>query len=341
MPFERLPETVLLIYAELLDHLRQAGTSFDPPASGSFVSKDIRGHTYWYLQKVEAGRKTQKYMGPESSELLQKIESVKENRAVASTDTRRRRQLVSMLIAGGASHEPAVFAAVLQVLAGSFVFRLGGVLVGTHAFACYGNMLGVRFEGQSLRTADIDVAQDSAISIAPREEGAVDLLARLKAIEPKFVAVPELDARDPSTSFRVRGRDLRVDFVTPAAGRRRTRPVSLPHLGVAAQPLDGLDYLIERTTQAAVVGGNGILANVPLPARYALHKIWVAGARPISEHSKSRKDVAQAEQLIAVLLSDHPNDVTEAVNAMKSRPKMWRRIKKDFDRIMARGKTVV
>lgn len=333
MAFERLPETVLVLYAELLDQLRQAETSVALPISGSFVSKSIRGHTYWYLQKVAAGQKTQKYLGPESPELLQKIKAARENRAVVSIDTRRRRELVSMLIAGRASHEPAVFAAVLQVLSDSFVFRLGGVLVGTHAFSCYGNMLGVRFEHQSLRTADIDVAQDSTISVALSEEGAVDLLEKLKAIEPKFVAVPELDARDPSTSFKVRGRDLRVDFVTPATGRRRTKPVPLPHLGVAAQPLDGLDYLIERTTKAAVVGGNGILANVPLPARYALHKMWVAGTRPISEHSKSRKDVAQAEQLMAMLFSDHPNDIADAVQAMKSRPKMWRRIEKDFDRI--------
>lgn len=165
---------------------------------------------------------------------------------------------------------------------------------------CYANMLGVRFEAQSLRTADIDVA------------------------------------RDPSTSFKVRGRDLRVDFLTTTRRGPRRKPVPLPHLNVAAQPLEGLEYLIEKTTKAVVVGGSGILVNVPLPARYALHKLWVAKSRPVSEQTKVRKDVAQAQQLIDVLLMDRAEDMEAAVIAMQSGPKMWKRVQKEFDRLTSR-----
>jgi hypothetical protein len=221
---------------------------------------------------------------------------------------------------------------VLQVLADSFVFRLGGVLVGTQAFMCYANILGVRFEAQTLRTADIDVAENAAISVAVAREGSLDLLERLKSVEPRFAAVPERNPRDPSTSFKVRGRDLRVDFLTTTRRGARKKPVPLPHLNVAAQPLEGLDYLIEKTTKAAVVGGSGILVNVPLPARYALHKLWLAKSRPVSEQTKARKDVAQAEQLIEVLRQDRPEDLETAVMAMKSRPRMWKRVQVDFDR---------
>lgn len=327
----RLPETVQILYAELLDQLRAAEKDFHLPVGGSFVSKTIGGGVYWYLQRNEKGRRTQTYLGRESPELREQIGAAKGQQA----DLKRRRQLVSMLTAGRAASESPTFTAVLEVLADSFVFRLGGVLVGTQAFMCYANMLGVRFEPASLRTADIDVAENARISVAIAREASLDILERLKSIEPRFAAVPELDPRDPSTSLEVRGRDLRVDFLTTSRRGARKKPVPLPHLNVAAEPLEGLDYLMEKTTKAAVVGGGGILVNVPLPARYALHKLWVAGNRAVSEQVKARKDIAQAGQLIEVLLADRPDDVEEAVIAMQSRSKMWTRVRKDFEKLTA------
>ena len=38
------------------------------------------------------------------------------------------------------------------------VFRLDGVLVSTHAFLVLGNILGVRWDGGSIWTQDIDIA---------------------------------------------------------------------------------------------------------------------------------------------------------------------------------------
>ncbi|HUP62518.1 MAG TPA: GSU2403 family nucleotidyltransferase fold protein [Thermoanaerobaculia bacterium] len=325
----RLPETVQVLYAELLDQLRAADTDLHLPIGGSFVSKTIGGGRYWYLQRDEKGHRTQTYLGAETPELLQQISAAKEQQA----DRKRRRQLVAMLTAGGAASESASFTAVLEVLADSFVFRLGGVLVGTQAFMCYANMLGVRFDAESLRTADIDIAESAGISVAVAQEGSLDLLERLKSIEPRFGAVPELDPRDPSTSLKVRGRDLRIDFLTTTRRGTRKKPVPLPHLKVAAQPLEGLDYLIEKTTKAAVVGGSGILVNVPLPGRYALHKLWVAKNRPVSDQTKARKDISQAQQVIEVLLIDRPDDIDEAVTAMRSRPKLWSHVRTELDRI--------
>jgi hypothetical protein len=143
---QRVPETVQVLYAELLDHLRTAENDLHLPVGGSFVSKTIGKGKYWYLQRDERGRRTQTYLGAESPQLLDQIRTAKEQQA----DRKRRRQLVSMLVAGGAAAESATFTAVLQVLADSFVFRLGGVLVGTQAFMCYANMLGVRFAGDTL-----------------------------------------------------------------------------------------------------------------------------------------------------------------------------------------------
>src|SRR5690242_14102436 len=99
---------------------------------------------------METGRKRQRYIGRESPEVLKTIRKASENRRALRSDEQRRRELVAMLAAGGMVREPATVAAVLRILDQAGVFRSGGVLVGTQAFSCYANMLGVRFDGQSL-----------------------------------------------------------------------------------------------------------------------------------------------------------------------------------------------
>jgi hypothetical protein len=329
MAFVRLAETVQSLYAELLDQLRAADAedAVSGP-TGTFVSKQIRTRTYWYLQKSNGATKRQIYLGPESPEVLEKMRTAGDVRQDRVSDETRRRELVAMLAAGGMFREAASVATVLRVLGEASVFRAGGVLVGTQAFSCIANMLGVSFERESLRTADIDVAHDTNIPVGFEERrGEDDLLQRLRASNAAFFAVPGIDSREPSTSFKVRGRDLRIDFLTPNRSRgTRTKPIVLQHLGVAAQPLHGLDYLIEDAVDAALVGGIGIRVNIPSPARYAFHKLWVAGERSVSEAAKSRKDIRQATQLLEVLAEDRPHDVTAAFDAIGERRAMRRAI---------------
>ncbi|MBK5259896.1 MAG: nucleotidyltransferase domain-containing protein [Thermoanaerobaculia bacterium] len=212
---------------------------------------------------------------------------------------------------------------VLRILADASVFRAGGVLVGTQAFTCIANMLGASFEKESLRTADVDVAHDPSIPLGLTEGTEVDMLERLRAQDPAFFALPGIDSREPGTSFKVRGRDLRVDFLTPAMTRSKSsKAVYLPHLRVAAQPLPGLDYVIEGNVDAAVLTGSGVRVNVPSPARFAFHKLWVSGQRPSSETAKAKKDTGQAEQLLHLLVDDRPGDVTSAWAALRSRKRL-------------------
>jgi hypothetical protein len=186
-------------------------------------------------------------------------------------------------------------------------------------------MLGVAFEKESLRTADFDVAHDASIPLGVIESPAAGMLSRLRTEDPAFFEVPGLDPREPSTSFKVRGRDLRVDFLTSASKRTRAmKPVYLRHLGVAAQPLYGLDYVIESSVDAAVIVGSGVRVNVPTPARFAFHKLWVSTERPASEAAKARKDIRQAEQLIGLLVEDRPGDLSSAWEALQSRKTLLR-----------------
>jgi hypothetical protein len=327
MPFERLPESVQTLYAELLDQARGDDVA---PGSGSFVSKEIRGARYWYVQRLEAGRKRQLYLGRETPELLERIRSAQEQREERTADERQRRELVAMLVAGGAARESAAVIQVLGILVQAGVFRHGGVLVGTQAFTCYANVLGVRFEAQSLRTADIDIAQPS-IAVGDLR-AATTMLQELRGADAHFVEVPSFNPGDPSSSFRVRGRDLRVDFLTPAV-RGRTRPVYLPHLGAAADPVAGLDYLLGDVVPAVVIGASGVLVRVPAPARFALHKLWVARQRPVSEQTKARKDLRQAEQLLDVLLEDRPEDIVRGWEALAERAGMRRVVKSGLSKL--------
>ncbi|MBW8873656.1 MAG: nucleotidyltransferase domain-containing protein [Acidobacteria bacterium] len=322
MPFQRLPETVQTLYAELLEQTIQAEAeaALLKAPHGTFVSKAIKGGTYWYLQRMEGDRRRQHYLGRESPTLLAWMKEVREAHARSAADDAQRANLCGMLAAGGAATESTQIVKVLSLLDESGVFRMGGVLVGTQAFVAYGNMLGVRFEKQSLRTQDVDVAQDRAIGIAlSQEAGAVDVKGALTGSGLGFFPVPALDPRRPSTSFKIRGRELRVDFLTPLFGPESHEAIFLPALGVSAHPLRLLDYLIESPAQAVAVGAAGVLVNVPDPARFAFHKLWISDRRPVSEQTKAAKDLRQAGDLLDVLLEDRPADILAAWETLTSK----------------------
>ncbi|MCB9540155.1 MAG: nucleotidyltransferase domain-containing protein [Myxococcales bacterium] len=227
-----------------------------------------------------------------------------------------------MLLAAGLPAPDGAALRVLEVLAQRGVFRAGGVLVGSHAFAAYGPMLGVQWSA-AWQTADVDIASAPDIRIAV--EADADLPAALVEANPRFLPVPGLDPRTPSTSFKVRGRSLRVDVVTPLVGEPGHGPVFSKALNVAAQPVRFLDYLIEAHQPAALVGRSGVLVNVPVPARFAVHELLVAQSRPVSDHAKVRKDLQEAEQLIAVLAEDRPGDLGRAWRAACDRGPGWKK----------------
>ncbi len=71
MPYQRLPETVQTLYAELFEQAVHAQADAAGGGSqGTFVSKTVKGGTYWYAQRMEGDRKRQHYLGRESPVLL-------------------------------------------------------------------------------------------------------------------------------------------------------------------------------------------------------------------------------------------------------------------------------
>lgn len=312
-----LGPAALALYAELLSELVTTDRlERDLRSPGTLVSKRVKGKRYWYVQYVEVGHKQQVYLGPESPELLERLEAIKERWEVARDDAARRARLVSMLQVAGVRVPDTTAARVLEVLANHALFRVGGVLVGSHAFACYGAMLGVSW-AHGWQTADVDVARERAPSLAVAVR--VDLPAVLDASEFDFRPIPGLDPREPATSYSLRGRELTLDILTPETGKPSKGPVWLPSLKMAAHPLRFLDYLIEEPIPAAVVARTGLLVQVPDPARFALHKLLVSQRRPVFQEAKAVKDRDQASQLLQVLLGNRPGDVVRAWEALESR----------------------
>lgn len=312
----RLPAQTHALYAELLERLLAESARQGPGKTpGTFVRKTVKGEDYVYFQFSEpGGRVRQLYLGkagPAMESLIARFKNEKPHDERERADTER---LSAQLRIGGAWTMGPRPARVLKSFAAAGLFETGAVLVGTHAFGVIGNMLGVRWEGAHARTQDLDLA---AVAMTASDASVrFDAPSALERLELGFLPVPALDPRHPSTSFKIRGEALRVDFLTPG---KEGRPVPLPRLGTAAQPLPFLDYLLENPERAAVVDGGGFLVLVPSPARFALHKALIARERPISQQAKAAKDLAQAAEVAVLLAEDRPGDLTLAFDALKER----------------------
>ena len=262
-------------YAELLERCASAAFSDDFPEDGAFIKKTVRGRIYWYFQLPSSEGRSQRYVGPETPELLERIARHRE----ARDDERERRSLISTLVRSfGMSRPPPELANVVAGLAKAGVFRLRGVLVGTVAYQTYSTMLGVKLPDQAARTGDIDIAQFTNVSVAVEDE-TPPMLEILKEIEPTFQPVPNLHA-GRIVSYQAKG-GLRVDFLTPNEGPDTDIPEPLPSFHTDALPLRFLDYLIHDPEPAVLLHDAGVYVLVPAPQRYALHKLIVSRRRAV------------------------------------------------------------
>lgn len=310
-----LPASVSVQYLDLLNACMHSEA---PSGRGmSFVTKRIAGSMHWYLQLTIGSRKTQHYLGPDTEEVRSKISAEKSRWADAVPEVQSRERLVAALIAGGAPTVSTAEARVLQVLDQAQVFAAGGVLVGSHAFRCYSNMLGIRWKGAVDRTLDIDVADTLAVGIPTRDD--VALRERLVGSGLGVFEVPALDRKHPSTKFAIRGQTLSVELLTPLFGKPSRKPVFLPNLKAYAEPVRWLDYLLEDAQPAVILAKAGVLTNVPAPGRYALHKLMVAARRPAHLATKAPKDLSQATQLLEALIEARPGDLYLAWDGLAER----------------------
>lgn len=309
-----LPDSLTLQYSELM---QQCIHPAPDGANISFKSKIVAGKRYWYLYISLGKRRSEHYLGEESSALLDKIEDEKELWASAEEDRILRARLVAMLLAGGATVTPTNEGKVLSLLEQSGLFLAGGVVIGTLAFRAYANMLGVIWHSE-LQTRDIDLASDNKYPLViPRNKNPIDLSQILLNSGMGFLEVPALNRKSPSTRFKIRGQELSVELLTPMRGRDTAKPVKISGLSAFAEPVRFLDYLLDNIQPATLLYKHGILINVPAPARFAFHKLVVSQRRRASDISMIKRDIAQAEQLFGVLVDGRPGDIILAYEAAK------------------------
>ena len=312
MDIKTLPNSLTVQYSELMQNC------IHPLSDGSnisFKSKTINGRKYWYLYISLGSSRREHYLGEESVELRDQMDDEKALWASNEDDRKLRKTLVSMLVAGGMTAPARDEGKLLALLERSGVFLAGAVLVGTIAFKAYANMLGVKWASE-YATQDIDIAADSRYPLAlPRTKKAVNLEQIILDSGMGFFKVPALNRKQPSTSFKIRGREFQVDVLTPMRGRETSRPVRLAEFETFAQPLRHLDYLLEDIQPAVLLHAHGIMINVPAPGRFAIHKCVVSQKRTAAFAAKSRKDLIQAEQVFQVLLENRPGDLSLAFDA--------------------------
>lgn len=112
--------------------------------------------------------------------------------------------------------------------------------------------------------------------------------------------------------------ELMVEFLVPERGRGLDKPFEIPDLGVNAQPLRYLDMLLEGPVTVRVRGMN---LRLPHPARFALHKLIVAGRRQSA--GKAEKDRSEAGKVLKALKTS--GEWRKVSAYLRRLPSKWRR----------------
>lgn len=276
---------------------------FDQGIVGSSYVHKAGGHEYIYWQvKRPDGSLWRTSLGRDTPELRARVDELLQRKRTADEAIDSLKVATKAYLAsGGTAVEPAHFK-VLETLARAGLFNKGVVLVGSHAFAAIGNMLGVRW-GSSLKTTDMDFARPSSIALAIPDSGEkINVPLAVRGSDPSFFEIPVLDSREPSTSMMSRKTRVKIDFLTGQKKGGDTEPRYYEDLAIAAAPLKYMDYLANgQSHRGLIIGAYPIPVNLPDPARFAVHKLVIAQERTLDKETKSVKDIRQASEVIEAL----------------------------------------
>jgi hypothetical protein len=288
---------------------------------GTVERKAGNGRTYLYDRYRIGTKVVSRYIGEATDQLNARIARADELRARTDERRKTRTRLVRLLRSEGYQGLDTATGSLLAAMARIGVFRLGGTLVGTMAFRLYEGDLGVRIGTTLLaQTDDIDIASFERLSLALNDTVTEPVSDALSELE--FSAVPNLNPRQ-TWKWADANKETLVGFLTPGFGDEGIR--DLPALGVSAQDLHHLNYLIADPIPAVALYRSGVLLQIPRPEHYAIHKLIVADRRKTGTDSlKARKDRAQAEFLIEVPAEDRPDELRDAYQDAQERGPKWR-----------------
>ncbi|AMN52468.1 hypothetical protein ACP90_08575 [Labrenzia sp. CP4] len=284
--------------------------------------KTVGTKTYWYDHYRLGNKTVDRYIGEDTSELRNRLNRQTEIADAAKQADLERARLMRVLRAEGYLFADVGSGQVVSAMAKAGVFRLGGTIVGTHAFRCYEGELGVRIGfDQSATTDDIDIASFERLSLALADTVEPPLQEVFSELH--FDPLPTLES-GKTWRWRQSNRQTLVEFLTPSfeedEGIR-----DLPALGVNAQSLHFLNYLIADPIRVPFLYRSGVLVQIPKPERFAVHKLIVADRRQGGPDAlKAHKDRAQAAFLIEALSENRPYDLVEAYQLAIESGSAWR-----------------
>ena len=319
MFFRRHSPTAQAAYHDLVSLLLDDAVS---DIVGTPTARERSGRLYWYDRYRIGSETKERYLGEDLPELRERIERHRILKAERDERKSARARLVRLLRSEGFRGLDAATGSLVSALAKAGVFRLGGVLVGTNAFRIYEGELGLRLSlDEAAMTRDIDIASFEKLSLALGETVSPSLAEVFRDFA--FQPVPSPDKGKVWRWRQTKGEAL-VEFLAPSF-EEEERLVDLPALGVSAQALHHLNYLIAEPLRAAGVYRDGLLVQVARPERYAIHKLIVADRRQAgTDRQKARKDLLQAELLCQVLAEDRPQDLADAYDDALARGPKWR-----------------
>ena len=262
-----------------------------------------------------------RYIGNETPQLNERLKLIQSGQVRADDIEARKDRYLNILMQESLLEPEEETGRLLEAMARNGVFRLGGVLVGTHAFRSYELLLGVKFDaGYADFTRDVDIASFQKLSaeIARFERISVPgLLENLGYIQ--------LSGLDPKKCWRwAKGKrsEHLVEFLTPSFAEE---VLSLPAFSLDAQSLHHLNFLLVDSVRVCVLHGASFLIRVPRPERYAVHKMIISSRRHGSVAGKAEKDLRQAKLLCKVLMETRPNALNLAWRDASSRGRAWKK----------------
>jgi hypothetical protein len=300
---------------------------------GNLIEFEIRGRVYLYDQFRLGGKEVKRYIGPKTEESTSRFENINALKEMRKHRREERSRTLKKLRAEGVLTPDMETGKVLSGMARSGVFRLGGVLVGTNAFRLYELELGARFMADdSVSTRDIDIAGFERFSFVVEDKADPELNLTLKNLG--------YNARlglDQAQAWRWQNTSVagsrEVEFLTPSFEEDEGVKF-LPSLGVHAQSLHYMNFLIRDPLKVAALYRDGVLVQVPRPERYAVHKLIVADRRSDRSPIKARKDLRQASLLIQILMEVRPTDLQMAFEEAMAEGPAWKaRVKSSLDKM--------
>jgi hypothetical protein len=283
------------------------------------------GTTYWVRRYSDAvGRRLETYLGTTDDPGV--VSKVREMEAQIAGTNALISQVRLLARAGFVTVDRKAFYT-LASLHNHGLFRAGALVIGSHAYGALLNALGVK--AVAYTTEDVDIARHVELALP----SVPPFLEMLRATGIDFFEVPALDARQPSTSFAEPGGSrLRVDLLVPSRGEDYPT-IAVPELQAHATGLPYLAYLLGASQELPILSSHGaVLVRVPLPERYAVHKLIVSQLRSKTS-AKPEKDLRQAASLIEALAERFPGSVEDALQAVpKSATKLIKLAKKALER---------